>query len=106
MSLAQSIGDIVGNRHMGKKGITLKDCVRIPAVGRQTCHINPANHHTTGSRLLEPCNETQRRRLSTSAWSEERVEDTSFHSQCYVAYRRDCTENFAYAEEFYIVDGC
>src|SRR5258708_36887318 len=90
---------------MGEEGITLKDGVRIPAVGGQSCHIDTANHDSTGSRLLESGNEAKRRRLSTSAWPEEGEEYTPFHPQRYIAYRQGGTENFANAEEFYIVSG-
>ena len=67
---------------MGKEGIALKDRIDVPAVRWQTRHIDAANHHATGSRLLEARNEAQRRRLSASARAQEREEDAPLHLKC------------------------
>jgi hypothetical protein len=103
VALAQSIGDVVGNRHVGKERVALKDGVHFAPVGRESCHIGSANHDPAHAGLLESGNQPQGGGLAASTRAEEGEEDASLYPQRQVAYRRSGPKNFADAEEFYII---
>ena len=70
----QSVGDVLGHRHVREQGVVLEDRVHVALVRRQTRDIGPAEQDPALGRLLEPGDHAQAGGLARARRTQHREE--------------------------------